>query len=118
MDELLGHLQHAGVIAGVIHAAIGGGVRKFFSADVIALPHNVGGNAKLMRADIHHAFQKPKMLHARIAAIGPYGALVADRLGEINARILEAIDAGKNLRPNDAAERLVARISAAIINMA
>ena len=118
MDELLGHLQHAGVIAGVVNAAVGSGVRKFFSAYVIALPHEVGGNAELMRAEIHHAFQKPKMLHARVTAVGANGAFVADRLGEINARILEAIDAGKNLRPDDAAERLVARISAAIIDMA
>src|SRR5207302_3176138 len=62
--------------------------------------------------------QKPKMLHARVTAVGANRAFVADRLGEINARVLEAIDAGKNLRPDDAAERLVARISAAIVYVA
>src|SRR5713226_6861909 len=58
------------------------------------------------------------MLHAGIATVRADGALVGDRLGEVDPGILEAIDSGKNLRPDDTPQRLIARISAAIIDMA
>src|SRR6266436_1427273 len=58
------------------------------------------------------------MLHAGIATVRADGALVGDRLGEVDPGILEAIDSGHNLRPDDTPQRLIARISAAIIDMA
>src|SRR5262250_2343772 len=58
------------------------------------------------------------MLHARVATIGADWAFVGDGLSEINACALETINAGKNLRPDDAAQRFVSRISTAIVNVA
>ncbi len=55
------------------------------------------------------------MLHARVSAIRADGTLVGDRLREIDARVLEAIDARKNLRPDHAPERLVARKGSAVV---
>src|SRR5882724_725355 len=57
------------------------------------------------------------MLHAGIAAIGADRALVGYGLTEIDASILESIDTRKHLRPDYAAERFVARIGAAIIDV-
>src|SRR2546426_11497116 len=57
------------------------------------------------------------MLHAGISAIGTDGAFVGYCLTEINAGILEAIYAGKNLRPDHAPEWLVSRICAAIVDV-
>src|SRR3989475_12096823 len=55
------------------------------------------------------------MLHAGISAIGTDGAFVGYCLTEINAGILEAIYAGKNLRPDHAREWRVVRLCAANI---
>src|SRR5580698_9569435 len=71
-----------------------------------------------MGADVDHTLQEPQMLHTGVPAVGADGAFVGDGLREINAGILEAIHAGKYLRPNDAAQRFVARIGAAIVNVA
>ena len=71
-----------------------------------------------MRANIHNSFQEPQVLHPRIAAIRANRTLVRYRLAEIDARIPEAVDAGKNLRPDHAAQWLIARIGTAIINVA
>ena len=70
-----------------------------------------------MGADVEHALQKPQMLHARIAAIGTDGTLVGDDLREVDAQVLQPIGRGRHLRPDDAAQRLVARISAAIVDV-
>src|SRR6266851_4040159 len=57
------------------------------------------------------------MLHAGIAAVWSDWAFIGYRLSEINARVLEAIHAGEDLRPDHATERLVTRIRAAIVNV-
>ena len=57
------------------------------------------------------------MLHARIAAVRADGTLVRDHLGEIDAQVFQAVGRGRHLRPDHAAQRLVARISAAIVNV-
>ena len=116
-DQALRHLQHLRIVARVVDAAVGRGVGKFLGKNVIAQAHLVGGNTQFVGADIDDALQKPQVLHARIAAIGADRTLVGDRLREIDAGILETIDAGKHLRPDHAAQRLVARISAAIVDM-
>ena len=57
------------------------------------------------------------MLHARVAAVGPNGTLVGHRLAEVDANVLQAIRGGRHLRPDDAAQRLVARIGAAVVDV-
>src|SRR6266568_973532 len=57
------------------------------------------------------------MLHPRIAAVWADGTLVGDGLREIDTRILETVDAGKDLCPNHATERLVARVRAAVVDV-
>ena len=93
----LRHLQHLRIVARVVHAAVGRGVRKFFRPNVVAQAHFVGGNAQFVRADVHHALQKPEMLHARVAAVRADRALVGDRLPEVDAGVLEAVHAGETL---------------------
>src|ERR1700674_1309979 len=58
------------------------------------------------------------MLHARIAPIGAHRACVRDRLGKVNARILEAVDTGENLGADDASQRFIAWIGSAVVNVA
>src|SRR5215470_4244796 len=57
------------------------------------------------------------MLHARISAVWPNRALICHGLGEINAGVLESINARKYLRPNHTAKRLITRIATAIVDV-
>src|SRR5438132_13063553 len=70
-----------------------------------------------MRTYIHHTLQKPQVLHPGVSAVWTDGAFVGYCMTEINAGILEAIYAGKNLRPDHAHEWLVCRISGAIVDV-
>src|SRR6266436_2706422 len=58
------------------------------------------------------------MLHSRIAAIRANRTFVRYRLAEIDAGIPEAVHAGKHLRPDHAAQRLISWIGTAIIDVA
>ena len=79
-DQIFRHLQHAGIVAGIVDAAVRRGVGKLFRPNVIAQAHLVGGNVQLVSADVEHALQEPQVLHARIAAIGADGTFVGDDL--------------------------------------
>src|SRR5215471_6266756 len=70
-----------------------------------------------MRAYINHSLKEPQMLHPRITAVRAHGTLVRHRLTEVDASILEAIDPWKYLCPNHAAQRIIARIGATIVNV-
>src|SRR5260370_1100533 len=94
----------------MVDAPVWCGVRKLFGADVIPQAHFVAGDAELMGANVDHAFQKPQVLHARVATIGAHGTLVCDRLREIYAGVLETVHARENLGPDNATEGLVAGI--------
>ena len=117
-DQALSDVEHLRVVAGVIDAAVGGGVGHFAGANVIAQAHFIARNAELMRADVHHALEEPQMLHPRIAAIGPDRTLVAANLRHVEAHIPQAVCAGQNLRPDNAAERFVTRVGATIVHVA
>ena len=117
-DLLFRQLEHLGIVSRVVDASVGSGVGKFFRANVVAQAHLVGRNSQLVGANVDHALQEPQVLHAGVAAIGADRTFVGDRLREIDARILEAINAGKHLRPDHAAQRLVARIGAAVVDVA
>src|SRR5712692_1508540 len=57
------------------------------------------------------------MLHTGIATVRSDRAFISRGLGEINARVFEAIHAGENLRPDHATEWLVTGIGSAIVNV-
>ena len=57
------------------------------------------------------------MLHARVAAVRTDGTLIGHSLREINACILEPVDSRKDLRPDDAPQRLVTRVGTAVIDV-
>src|SRR5260370_19144021 len=107
----LSDLQHFGIVARVIDAAVRSRVRKFFRSNIVAQPYLVRSNAQLVRANIHDPLQEPKMLHPRIAAVRTNRAFIRYRLAEIDAGIPEAVDAGKNLGPDYPAQTLITRIA-------
>ena len=49
---------------------------------------------------------------------GPTGHLLVTACMKVDTGVLEAIDTGKNLRPDHAPKRFIARICAAIVDMA
>src|SRR5258708_38812518 len=116
-DQLFGEREHAGVVTRIIDAAIRSGVWHFVFADVIAQAHFISGNAESVAADIEHALHEPELLHARVTAIRSHGALVGHYLLHVDPHAFNTIRAGQHLRPNDAAQRLVPRIGAAIIDV-
>src|ERR1035437_1516459 len=116
-DQVFRNFQHLRIVAGIVHAAVGCGVRKLFRTDVVAQAHFVRCNANFVAADVDDALQEPEVLHARVSAIGADGALVADGLYELDTSVLEAIRTAEHLGINHAAQGFVARISAAIINV-
>ena len=58
---------------------------------------------------------QPELLHARVAAVRRHRALVGHDLREVDADVAPAVQAGRDLRPDDAAERLVARERSAVV---
>src|ERR1035441_4682580 len=117
-DQPFRDFEHLGIVAGVVHAAVGRGVGELFRADVVAQAHFVRCDAEFVGADVDEALQKPEVLHARVSAIGADRTLVGDRLTEIDASILETIYPTENLRPDHAAQGFVPRVSAAVVDVA
>ena len=68
-----------------------------------------------MRDDVHHALGEPEVLHARVAAVRRAGRLVRHHLRELDADVAPAVAPGRHLRPDDAAERLVAEVRAGVV---
>ena len=68
-----------------------------------------------MRDDVDDALSEPELLHARVAAIRRGRRFVGARLREVDAHVAPAVAAGRHLRPDDAAERLVARKRAGVV---
>lgn len=71
---------------------------------------------ELGRDDVDHALGEPQVLHARVAAVGPARRLVGADLREVDAHVAPAVAAGRHLRPDDAAERLVSRVRATVVD--
>src|SRR5260370_205934 len=82
----------------------------------LALRTRTHRNADLT-IDIQDGLQETEMVNSGIGAIGANRTFVRYRLAEIDAGIPEAVDAGKHLRPDHAAQGLITRICAAIINV-
>ncbi len=68
-----------------------------------------------MRDDVDDPLGQPQLLHARVAAVRRHRRLVRHDLREVDADVAPAVEAGRDLRPDDAAERLVARERAAVV---
>ena len=68
-----------------------------------------------MRDDVDHALGEPEVLHARVAAVRPARGLVRHHLREVERDVPPAVAAGRDLRPDDAAERLVAGERAGVV---
>ena len=64
------------------------------------------------------ALGQPEVLHPRVAAVRRHRRLVRADLREVDADVAPAVAARRDLRPDDAAERLVAREGAAVVDRA
>src|ERR1700676_3621856 len=116
-DQILRDFQHLWIVSRVVNAAVGRSVREFLRADVVSQAHFVRCDADFVGADVNDALQKPEMLHARISPIRTDGTLIGDGLPEIDASVLEAIDPTENLRPDHAAQGLIARVGSAVVDV-
>src|SRR5918912_902401 len=108
-DQLERDVEAAGVVAGVVDAAVRRLVRHLLALDVVPLPHLDRVEPELARDDVHDPLGQPEVLHARVAAIRRDRRLVRHDLCEVDADVPPPIAPRRNLRPDDAAERLVAR---------
>ena len=79
-DQVEPDVEHAGVVAGVVDAAVRRLVRHVLGADVVALPHLDRVELELVRDDVDHALGEPELLHARVAAVRRDRRLVRDDL--------------------------------------
>ena len=115
VDELERDVEHARVVARVVDAAVRRLVRHVLGPDVVALAHLDRVDAELVRDDVDHALGEPEVLHARVAAVRRARRLVRRDLREVDADVPPLVHAGRDLRPDDAAERLVAQPGAGVV---
>ena len=115
VDQLERDVQAARVVARVVDAAVRGLVRHLLGLHVVLLPDLDRIEAELVGDDVADPLGQPELLHPRVPAVRRHGRLVRHDLGEIDADVPPAVQAGRDLRPDDAAERLVARERAAVV---
>ena len=115
-DQVERDVEAAGVVAGVVDAAVRRLVGELFVLDVVLLAHLDRIEAELVRDDVDDPLGQPEVLHARVAAVRRDGRLVRADLREVDADVAPPVAAGRHLRPDDAAERLVARESPAVVD--
>ena len=114
-DQVGRDVEHLRVVARVVDAAVRGLVRHVLGLDVVALPHLDRVELELVRDDVDHALGEPEVLHARVAAVRRARRLVRRDLRELEADVPPLVDARCDLRPDDAAERLVAEPRAGVV---
>ncbi len=114
-DELEREVEHRGVVAGVVDAAVRGLVRHVLGADVVPLPHLDRVEAELAGDDVDDALGEPQMLHARVAAVRRDGRLVRRDLREVELDVAPAVHPRRDLRPDHAAEGLVPQPGAGVV---
>ena len=117
-DQVERDVQAARVVAGVVDASVRRLVRHLVRADVVPLAHLDRVEPELRRDDVHDPLGQPQVLHARVPAVRPDRRLVRHHLREVDADVPPAIEARRDLRPDDAPERLVAREGAAVVERA
>ena len=96
------------VVAGVVDAAVGRLVRHLLGLHVVALAHLDRVEPQLHGDDVDDPLGQPEVLHPRVAAVRRHRRLVRADLREVDADVLPRVAARGDLRPDDAAERLVA----------
>ena len=86
--------------------------------DVVLFPHLDRVEAELAGHDVDDPLGQPEMLHPRVATVRRHRRLVGADLREVDANVAPAVAARRDLRPDDAAERLVARERPAVVDRA
>ena len=114
-DEVERDVEAPRVVARVVDAAVGRLVGHLLGLDVVALAHLDRVEIQLVGHDVDHALREPELLHARVAAVRSRRRLVRAGLREVHAHVAPAVAARRHLRPDDAAERLVAREGAGVV---
>ena len=115
-DELERHVERPRVVAGVVDAAVRRLVRHVLGLDVVALAQLDGVEAELVRDDVDDALGEPELLHPRVPAVRRDGRLVRHRLRELEVDVAPLVHPGRDLRPDHAAERLVAEVRAGVVD--
>ena len=114
-DQLERLVEAGRVVAGVVDAAVGRLVGHLVGADVVALADLDRVDPELAPDDVDHALREPEVLHPRVAAVRAARRLVRADLREVDPDVPPAVDARRDLRPDDAAERLVAGPRTAVV---
>ncbi len=115
VDELERDVESRRIVAGVVDAAVRRLVRHLLRLDVVPLPDLDRVETELVRDDVDDPLGQPQVLHARVAAVRRHRRLVGAHLGEVDADVPPAVHPRRHLRPDDAAEWLVAREGAAVV---
>ncbi len=115
-DEVEGDVEAARVVAGVVDAAVRRLVGHLLGLDVVALADLDRVELELVGDDVDHALREPEVLHARVAPVRPAGGLVRAHLREVDVNVAPAVHPRRHLRPDDAAERLVAAEGSAVVD--
>ena len=117
-DQVERDVQAARVVAGVVNAAVRRFVGHLVRTDVVPLAHLDRVELQLRRDDVHDSLGQPQVLHARVPAVRPDRRLVRHHLREVDANVPPAVEARRDLGPDDAPERLVAWEGAAVVERA
>ena len=116
VDQLEHHVERGRVVARVVEAAVRRLVRHLLGLHVVPLAHLDRVEAELGRDDVDDPLGQPQVLHPRVAAVRRDGRLVRADLREVDLDVPPGVHPRRHLRPDDAAERLVARERAAVVD--
>ena len=112
-DELERHVQRPRVVARVVDAAVRRLVRHVLGLDVVLACGSRPDRSPSVCATMSMTpLGEPELLHPRVAAVRRHGRLVRHRLRELEPDVAPLVHPGRDLRPDDAAERLVAEVRA------
>ena len=115
VDQVERDIERRCIVAGVVDAPVRRLVWHLLGLHVVLLADLDRIEIELGRDDVDDPLGQPQVLHARVAAVGRDGRLVRADLGEVDPDVPPAVEAGRDLRPDDAAERLVARECATVV---
>ena len=115
-DQLERELEGARVVAGVVDAAVGGLVRHVLGLDVVHASELDRVEPELVGDDVDDALGEPQLLHPRVPTVRRDGPLVRHRLRELEVDVAPLVHPGRDLRPDHAAERLVAEVRTCVVD--
>ena len=115
-DQLERHVHRPRVVARVVDAAVRRLVRHVLRLDEVLAPDLDRIEAERVRDDVDHALGEPELLHAGVAAVRRDGRLVRHRLRELEPDVPPLVQPRGDLRPDHAAERLVAEVGAGVVD--